>query len=133
MPSRWKDFSNWILKLDLFSQEIEILFENNRRTLQTHCGVVFGFIMMFILFAYGGFKTQIMVKYEDVTIMQPDYNNYFDSEFLFDSSYGWKVAFGLTAYDGGLDKEPIDPRFGELKAYQKIWGEKDASGNRKPT
>ena len=56
MSSRWKDFSDWVLKLDLFSQEIEILFENNRRTLQTHCGVVFGFIMMFILIAYGAFK-----------------------------------------------------------------------------
>lgn len=74
-----------------------------------------------------------MVLYQDVTIMQPDYNNYFGSEFLFDSSYGWKVAFGLTAYDGGVDKEPLDPRMGTLKAYQKIWGYKDEQSNMKPT
>lgn len=57
-------WSRMIKKLDPFSQELEIMFENNRRTLQTHCGVVFGFIMMSILLAYASFKTSVMVSYE---------------------------------------------------------------------
>lgn len=57
---RW---SSNLKKIDMFSQEIEILFENNRRTLQTHCGVVFSVIMVTILITYGVFKTQLMVEY----------------------------------------------------------------------
>ena len=71
MPKRkieGKSCGDRLLKLDMFDQEIEILFENNRRTLQTHCGVVMGFVMVFILIAYGGYKTQVMVNYADVTI-----------------------------------------------------------------
>ena len=39
------------------------------------------------------------------------------------------MAFGLTGYDSSTDQTPFDASFGELTAYLKIWGEKDARGN----
>ena len=81
LESRW---SSNLKKLDMFSQEIEILFENNRRTLQTHCGVVFGFFMVFLLMVYGAFKTTILISYEQVKIQQPDFKGHFSLDEPFD-------------------------------------------------
>ena len=50
-----------ILKLDIFYQDIEILFDNGKPKLQTHCGVILGFLILTILFAYGYMKANIMV------------------------------------------------------------------------
>ena len=65
MPSS-KKYSTWsekIKKADIFEQELEILFENGRHKLQSHCGVLFGFIMLFILVAYFIMKLGIMLNY----------------------------------------------------------------------
>ena len=65
MPSS-KKYSTWsekIKKADIFEQELEILFENGRHKLQSHCGVLFGFIMLFILVAYFIMKVGIMLNY----------------------------------------------------------------------
>ena len=98
--SRGSYCSDQLLKLDPFSQEIEILFENNRRTLQTHCGVVFGFLLAIILISYGSFKSKLMVEYAMVHIQQPHLPSYFESNYSFErSKHGWNIAFGITAYD----------------------------------
>ena len=55
--------SNKLKSLDIFSQEIEILFENDQRTLKTHCGVLAGLIMVMILVTFGGYKTNLMINY----------------------------------------------------------------------
>ena len=130
LESRW---SSNLKKLDMFSQEIEILFENNRRTLQTHCGVVFGFFMVFLLMAYGAFKTSVMISYEQVNIQQPDFKGHFSLEEPFDHDLGWRIAFGFTAYDSSSMPEPLTDSYGKLTAYQKVWGEVDAQGNSLPT
>ena len=56
-------FEEYTLKGDVFYQDIEILFENGKPKLQTHCGVVMGFFMLSILISYGYMKTQIMLDY----------------------------------------------------------------------
>ena len=45
---------------DIFSNEIEILFENGSSKHQTHCGVVMGFFMVAILISYGYMKAIVM-------------------------------------------------------------------------
>ena len=128
--------SNWsetIKKADLFSREIEILFENGKSKLQTHCGVVFGAVMVCILVLYGVWKGQIMVEYLDNTIQEPTMKNYFDASYTYDNRHGWQVAFGLTAYDKNSDQTPFDDSFGKLKAGLKVWGLKDEKGNTLPT
>ena len=54
-----------VKKLDIFHQDIEILFENGKPKLQTHCGVVLGLFMIAILLAYGYMKAEIMIKFLD--------------------------------------------------------------------
>jgi len=48
--------SETIKKADIFSQEIEILFDNGKSKLQSHCGVVLGLLMVTVLGAYGFYK-----------------------------------------------------------------------------
>lgn len=60
-------------------------------------------------------------------------NNYFGPDFIYDERDGWKVAFGITAYDRSSDSAPFDDSYGTLGAYEKIWGEEDADGNVKDT
>jgi len=95
--------SETIKKGDIFSQEIEILFENGKSKLQSHCGVVLGFIMVFVLAAYGFYKGGIMLDYLDNTIQEPTSYNYYASDYTYDSRDGFRIAFGLTAYDSSSD------------------------------
>lgn len=57
-----------IKKADIFYQDLEILFENGKSKLQSHCGVVLGAIMVTILVAYGVLKAQVMIEYRENTI-----------------------------------------------------------------
>ena len=125
--------SESIKKMDIFDQDIEILFENGKPKLQTHCGVVLALTMIFILIAYGYMKAVIMVDYQDNKIQEPTRSNYFGPDFIYDERDGWKVAFGITAYDNQSDKTPFDDSYGTLGAFEKIWGEEDEDGNIKDT
>ena len=128
--SKW---STNIKKADIFFQDIEILFENGKPKLQTHCGVLMGFIMILIIVLYAYMKADIMLNFLDNTIQEPSTKNYFDFDYIYDSKDGWRVAFALTAYDSSSDPRELDDSFGILGAYLKIWGEQDAAGNIKPT
>ena len=57
-----------IKKLDIFFQDIEIYFEHGKPKLQTHRGVLMGFIMVLIIVLYGVTKVDTMVNYLDNTI-----------------------------------------------------------------
>ena len=63
--SKW---SSNIKKADIFFQDIEILFENGKPKLQTHCGVLMGAIMILIIIMYAWMKADIMFNYLDNTI-----------------------------------------------------------------
>ena len=116
-------FSANILKLDIFYQDIEILFDNGKPKLQTHCGVVMGLIMISIIIPFAYMKTMIMIDYQDNTIQMPNKEAYFGADFVYDAKDGWRVAFGLTGYGSELDDSPFDESIGTLEAYNYIWGE----------
>lgn len=126
-------FSAKIKKADIFYQDIEILFENGKPKLQTHCGVILGLFMIFILASYGYMKGNIMLNYMDNTIQEPSKANYFAPDYEYTAADGWRVAFAVTAYDSSSDPRKFDDSFGTVGAYLKIWGEKDEEGNFKPT
>jgi len=58
-----------------------------------------------------------MLGYKDNTIQEPTSYNYFASDFTYDSRDGFRVAYGLTAYDSSSDSTPFDATFGEVGAF----------------
>lgn len=52
--------SETIKAFDIFPQELEVLFDNGKNKIQTHCGVVLGAIMISVLAIYGFFKAERM-------------------------------------------------------------------------
>ena len=74
-----------------------------------------------------------MLNYLDNTIQEPTKDNYFPSDYIYNSSEGFRVAFALIAYDSSSDPRPFDESFGKLGAYIRTWGEKDDDGNYIPT
>ena len=75
--------SETIKKADLFPQNVEILFENGKHRLQSHCGVVFGFIMVALLILFGYMKAEIMLGYKDNTIQEPEERSYFPPDYYY--------------------------------------------------
>ena len=126
-------FSTVVKKADLFAQNIEILLQNGRSKLQTHCGLIFGITMIVIMLLFGSMKLIVMAEFKDNTIQEPIKLNHFPFTYVYDDRDGFHIAFGLTAYDSSSDPTPFDATFGEIAAYQKVWGEKDAQGNNLPT
>jgi len=100
------------------------MLQNDKRKLQSHCGVVLGLFMMMILGFYASWKFQIMVNYENNSIQTPREINYFQSDYIYHGSEdGWRVAFNLVAYDSSSDMDPLTASYGKLKAAEYIWGE----------
>ena len=82
-------FDENIKKGDIFYQDIEILFENGKPKLQTHCGVLMGILLMAILISYTYMKANTMISFQDNKIQEPISANYFASDYEYDSSDGW--------------------------------------------
>ena len=122
-------FSESVKSLDVFYQDIEILFDNGKPKLQTQCGVVLGLFMMMLLFSQVWTKAEIMLNYKQNQIQEPTKENYFDNDYKYDSQDGWRVAFGVTGYGGELDSSPFDESIGTMQAFQTVWGENDKDGN----
>ena len=40
-----------------------------------------------------------MLNFRDNTIQEPTQEDYFAADYVYDARAGWRVAFGLTAYD----------------------------------
>ena len=99
------------------------MFEDGKPKLRSHCGVVFGLIMVIIIFLYAYMRGEIMLNYGDNTIQEPVTENYFDKDYIYDTRDGFRVAFYLTAYDSTSDQAPLDDSYGQVNAYLKTWGE----------
>lgn len=117
-------FSETVLKLDPFAQNIQILFENEKPKLQTHCGAVFGIVMVVIILAFAALKTDELLEYRTMYVQAPNQPNYFDGEYIYTAEkHGYHIAFGISAYDqSGLYQIPLDDSYGKLVAYQRQWG-----------
>ena len=82
-------FDENIKKGDIFYQDIEILFENGKPKLQTHCGVLMGILLMAILISYTYMKANTMISFQDNKIQEPISVNYFGNDYEYDFSNGW--------------------------------------------
>ena len=69
-----------------------------------------------------------LVDYGDNIIMMSLRDNYFSTNFEMTSDEGLMLAFGITTYDDEDYEQVDEPDYGELKAYYKTWGLKDAQG-----
>ena len=72
--------SEFLKKGDLFSQDIEILFQSGSRKLKSQCGTLLGIIMLSIIVFYAVLKIQIMVNYEQNIVLEPKKVDYFSSD-----------------------------------------------------
>ena len=122
-------FSEKIKKADIFYQDIEILFDNDKPKLQTHCGVVMGIIMISIILSYTYMKASIMLAYQDNQIQEPVRENFFGADYEMTAKDGWRIAFGVTGYGSESNIHLFDDTIGKLEAYVDAWGETDANGN----
>ena len=113
--------SEAIKRADLFPQEMEMLFQDGRPYLQTHFGALLAVILVTILMAYGSFKAEIMIDYEDIKITEPIMNGYFEPDFSHGSKNGFQVAFGAVSYTDPT-AAPIDESYGRVVAYEISWG-----------
>ena len=73
--------------------------------------------MIAIIAAYAAMKGKIMMNYEDIIIQEPLRSNAHGPEYTYDARDGWRVAFGVTAYDSSSDPTPFDDSYGTMGAY----------------
>lgn len=109
------------------------MLENGKRKLQTHCGVVLTAFVVCLLILYGYIQYLTMSGYKANIIQTPNQPGFFPYDYIYDSSDGWRLAFGLTAYDSSSDPAPFDQTYGTMGAYMKVWGDKDENGDPLPT
>ena len=100
-------------------------FSNNKSKKQSLCGVFAGVCMFVLLVSYAGLKMEVMLAYGENIVQEPSIERYFSNEYIFDSSHGFEVAFGISAYTEAEQGDALDETYGKLTAWQKVWGEID--------
>ena len=93
------------------------MFESGKPKLQTHFGLVMSIAMVVILVLYASMKAIVMVQFLDNKISEPKKTGYFAPDYEYDSRDGWRIAFGLTAYDDEYDPASFDESYGTLNIY----------------
>ena len=120
-------------KADLYSSDIKLAYDNGSKSLKTWFGVIVGLIITSVLIFYAQIKLNVLLDYQDITIMEPLIRNYFNDTYQFNTGMGLQVAFGLVGYDSSSDPSKGDA-YGEVKIYQRIWGDIDkVTGDPIPT
>lgn len=59
--------------------------------------------MTLIIVLYAHLKLEILLNYQDITIMEPTMRNHFNDSYAFGSEQGFQVAFAMTGYDDSSD------------------------------
>ena len=80
------------------------------------------------MFAYGLFKFERLISFEDTVIIQTKVEQHFELDDRFTSDDGLAFAFAFASYDES--KEQLDPDYGTLKAYTWQWGFDEEFGNK---
>ena len=55
--------------------------------------------------------------------MEPTLRNHFDDSFTFTSADGFQLAFALVDYADSAGVEEVDPKYGKVKVYNRVWGD----------
>ena len=74
-----------VKKTDLYSSGIDVAFENGKRSLKSWFGVCVGLSMTVIIVFYAHLKLEILLNYQDITIMEPTMRNHFNDSYAFGS------------------------------------------------
>ena len=85
--------------------------------------------MVLALLPYSLYRFDVMISFEDSTILEIHNPEYFNETFEVSTSANqFDVAFGLVGW-GESESEDDTSMYGELKAFYKSWGnEGDAPG-----
>ena len=105
--------------------------QDDKPLLKTHFRAILGLIMMIILLSQLASKAEIMLAYKESNIQQPVIQNFFSPRDFYTSKDGWRVAFGLSAFDEWANTEKFDESYGSIHAYKASWSI-DADGNPSP-
>ena len=65
-----------------------VAYSNGRRSLKSWFGVCLGLIIFSILVIYAQMKLNILLDYQDVTIMEPILRNHYNDSYEFTSEMG---------------------------------------------
>lgn len=117
-------FCGNIKKFDLYSKEIKFAYDNGSKSLKSWLGVFVGLAITSILVFYAHLKLTILLRHQDITIMEPIKQNYFDESYEITSKIGFNVAFGIINYDTSSEASYGD-QYGQVKMYERIWGQVD--------
>ena len=110
--------------MDLYRTPFLFLLPDSREQYSSFLGTVLSLLTMLLLGAYLSHRFTVLWLQEEYKITQYSEENYFDVFERFSVADGFKVAAGVTTYDGtrGLIE---DPEIGTVKFYLKYYNNPD--------
>ena len=84
-------------------------------------GSLLNVIRVSAVLVYASYKWVGLRSQNDANIQTNVESNYFGDDLVFNWENGFKVGFGVTAYNWHVDTVE-DPQIGTIKAYLRRWG-----------
>ena len=114
--------------IDQFGEGLKMKLDGGVDTYSSRCGAFFSLVAAIVLIFYMLIKIDTIVSRNDVDIFSAILDHEITQEDKFDSTQGFYIAAGLTAYDG-IQESIDDKKYGQLVFDYLRWGnEDDASG-----
>ena len=90
-------------------------------------GAICSIFALFLVIVYAAYKVIVLVERSEYDILQELYEFKYDHTFHFGLDDGFRVAAGITGFDGNYTITE-DPTIGEIKFYLKEWVEDATQG-----
>ena len=88
--------------------------------LPSRIGVLLSLFVSTILIVYSGFKIHIMIEKNDTVMHSMTEENYYDTDYVMDSSKNFYFAVALTGFDNE-EERALDPSIAEIKFFSYEW------------
>ena len=107
--------------IDVFGEGFNFKLPAGKDTYKTLLGSSFTILIAVMLIFYGSIQMQRLVVFGETVVTMSVKDSFFTPDDTITSEEGFKLAFGLTAYDS--NQEAIDdPRYGRINAKYVSWG-----------
>ena len=108
------------IAMDVNPQKLETPIDEERSSLKTPCGTIFGILTLCVVLAFTAQKIIVLHSKSDINIIETDLVDNYGTEYEFKGKEGVNLAAALIRW-GDLDWT-LDETYGSIKFYSTSWG-----------
>ena len=114
------------IAMDVNPEQFKIPIDEDRSSLKTPCGTIFGILTVLIVLAFTAQKIIVLHTKSDINIIETDLIDNYGNEYEFGGKDGVNLAAALISW--GDPDWTFDETYGKITFYKHRWGFNETTG-----